>query len=145
VRSRSSFPPKKGDKTKQREAAYRDLLAVTQETYAYGRIAEAKIRALKPASVEEALKARSLGGGTAWTPGIDDTGHRSNTSQSDRKGEKKVPAHEKLVSIFEKHTDIIIKDQRDTFFGHKICDRRSFVADPRLRDRKTAIPRTRRS
>jgi IS5 family transposase len=32
-----------------------------------------------------------------------------------------VPAQEKVVSIFEPHTDIIIKDRRDTFYGHKIC------------------------
>jgi IS5 family transposase len=32
-----------------------------------------------------------------------------------------VPASEKLVSIFEPHTDIIVKDRRDTFYGHKIC------------------------
>ena len=36
------------------------------------------------------------------------------------KGEK-VPATEKVVSIFEEHTDIIVKDRRDTFYGHKIC------------------------
>ena len=32
-----------------------------------------------------------------------------------------VPATEKLVSIFEPHTDIIIKDRRDTLYGHKLC------------------------
>lgn len=32
-----------------------------------------------------------------------------------------VPASEKVVSIFEPHTDIIIKDRRDIFYGHKIC------------------------
>lgn len=32
-----------------------------------------------------------------------------------------VPATEKLVSIFEVHTDIIRKDRRDTYYGHKIC------------------------
>jgi IS5 family transposase len=32
-----------------------------------------------------------------------------------------VPASEKIVSIFEPHTDIIIKDRRDVFYGHKIC------------------------
>jgi len=32
-----------------------------------------------------------------------------------------VPASDKIVSIFEEHTDIIIKDRRNTFFGHKIC------------------------
>ena len=32
-----------------------------------------------------------------------------------------VPAGEKVVSIFEDHTDIIVKDRRDTYYGHKIC------------------------
>jgi IS5 family transposase len=32
-----------------------------------------------------------------------------------------VPASEKLVSIFETHTDIIVKDRRDTLYGHKLC------------------------
>jgi IS5 family transposase len=32
-----------------------------------------------------------------------------------------VPSGEKLVSIFEEHTNIIVKDRRDTFYGHKIC------------------------
>lgn len=32
-----------------------------------------------------------------------------------------VPSSEKLVSIFEPHTDIIIKDRRDTLYGHKLC------------------------
>ena len=31
-----------------------------------------------------------------------------------------VPATEKLVGIFEPHTDIIRKDRRDTYYGHKI-------------------------
>ncbi len=31
-----------------------------------------------------------------------------------------VPAHKKIVSIFEPHTDIIVKDRRETQFGHKI-------------------------
>lgn len=32
-----------------------------------------------------------------------------------------VPAGEKIVSIFEVHTDIIRKDRRETLYGHKIC------------------------
>lgn len=32
-----------------------------------------------------------------------------------------VPATQKVVSIFEPHTDIIIKDRRETFYGHKVC------------------------
>ena len=43
-------------------------------------------------------------------------------SQTERrvfKGEK-VPAREKILSIFEHHTDIIVKDRRETVYGHKI-------------------------
>jgi IS5 family transposase len=35
------------------------------------------------------------------------------------KGEK-VPSNEKVFSIFEQHTDIIVKGSRDVIFGHKI-------------------------
>ena len=34
---------------------------------------------------------------------------------------KTVDAKDKVVSLFEPHTDIIVKDRRDTLFGHKIC------------------------
>ncbi len=32
-----------------------------------------------------------------------------------------VPAGEKIVSIFEEHTDIVRKDSRETLYGHKVC------------------------
>ena len=32
-----------------------------------------------------------------------------------------VPAEEKVVSIFEPHTDSLVKGQREPQFGHKIC------------------------
>jgi len=34
--------------------------------------------------------------------------------------QESVPAEEKLVSIFEPHTDIIRKDNRGTYYGHKV-------------------------
>jgi IS5 family transposase len=34
--------------------------------------------------------------------------------------DEQVPALEKIVSIFEPHTDIIRKDRRDTYYGHKV-------------------------
>lgn len=34
---------------------------------------------------------------------------------------EKVPATEKIVSIFEPHSDILVKDNRTTYYGHKIC------------------------
>jgi IS5 family transposase len=39
---------------------------------------------------------------------------------------EKVPASEKIVSLFEEHTDIIIKGSRDIDYGHKI----NIVSDP---------------
>ena len=36
------------------------------------------------------------------------------------RGESLRPS-EKLVSIFEPHTDIIVKDRRDTYYGHKLA------------------------
>lgn len=34
--------------------------------------------------------------------------------------DESVPATEKLVSIFEPHTDVIVKDRRETLYGHKV-------------------------
>jgi IS5 family transposase len=31
-----------------------------------------------------------------------------------------VPASDKIVSLFEPHTDIIVKDRRETYYGHKV-------------------------
>ena len=45
------------------------------------------------------------------------------------KGES-VPASQKLVSLFEPHTDIIVKGQRDIEYGHKVnlsTDRHGFI------------------
>jgi IS5 family transposase len=38
-----------------------------------------------------------------------------------RRSRRKRTADQKVFSIFEDHTDIIIKDRRDTHYGHKIC------------------------
>jgi IS5 family transposase len=33
---------------------------------------------------------------------------------------KKVPSPQKVVSIFEPHTDVIVKDRKEVYFGHKV-------------------------
>jgi len=33
---------------------------------------------------------------------------------------KSVPAMDKVVSLFELHTDVIVKDRRETYYGHKV-------------------------
>ena len=35
--------------------------------------------------------------------------------------DEKLKPEEKIVSIFEPHTDIIIKDRRETYYGHKLA------------------------
>lgn len=102
---------KPGAKAK-RKKLYQRLLRVARKTAGY---------------IENALKA--LDGCTEiWAYGvaeelrelldlgrkvIDQTRRRVILGQS-------VPAAEKIVSIFEPHTDIIRKDSQDTFFGHKV-------------------------
>ena len=44
----------------------------------------------------------------------------SQTERPILRGEK-VKAGDKIVSIFGPPTDIIIKDNRDTYYGHKVC------------------------
>lgn len=34
---------------------------------------------------------------------------------------KRLPAAQKIVSVFETHADILAKDNRQTIFGHKVC------------------------
>lgn len=94
----------------KRRAAYRDLLKVAAKTLGYAQ------RAVKH------LKANTGRQGLA-----DEIAHYTELleqviSQTRRRvldGEK-VPASEKLVSLFEPHTDVIRKDRRDTLYGHKI-------------------------
>lgn len=47
-------------------------------------------------------------------------------------GGEKVPVDEKIVSIFEPHADIVVKDNREVRYGHKVCltgGRSSLVLD----------------
>ena len=92
---------------KKRRELYRDLLLVTRNTLA---MAENMVFA----GCDFVLRAR-LQHYIRLTKRV--------VSQTERRvllGEV-VPASEKVVSIFEDHTDIIVKDRRDTYYGHKIC------------------------
>ena len=98
---------------KQRMKAYQDLLKVCGKTIGY---ATAAIPQIKPMTGVEAIAFHA-----ELQRYIDLS--RKVIGQTERrvlKGEK-VPAAEKIVSIFEPHTDIIVKDRRDTYYGHKIC------------------------
>jgi IS5 family transposase len=93
----------------RRVPLYKDLLKVTYKTV---RAAE---QALEELSREGAIVyATQLGHFLPLVKRVID-----QTERRVLRGES-VPAEEKIVSIFEPHTDIIRKDRRDTYFGHKV-------------------------
>lgn len=104
----------------QREKRYRKLVKLTEETIGD---AVSAIPCLVNGPVSLDLDAQLLG--YALTMELE---HyiplgRQVVIQTKRRvfWNERVPATEKLVSIFEPHTDIIKKDRRETLFGHKLC------------------------
>jgi len=99
---------------KERKPLYKDLLKVTSKSIGYAHSAIDLICA-SPASPSMMLLCCDLKQFVKLAQQV--------VNQTERRviqGEK-VPACEKIVSLFEPHTDIIIKDRRDTFYGHKVC------------------------
>jgi IS5 family transposase len=97
----------------QRKAAYRDLLKLARRTVGYA------TAAIPVAKNDAGLEGLALAAELERYVGLS----RQVIDQTERrvlKGEK-VPAAEKIVSIFEPHTDIIVKDRRETYYGHKVC------------------------
>ena len=100
---------------KQRTSFYKDLLKVTQKTvnYAQRAIVTLKKHPLPQQNRIAAVQTLSHYVDLAAKV-IDQTQRRVLHGES-------VPSSEKIVSIFEPHTDIIVKDNRDTLYGHKMC------------------------
>lgn len=100
---------------KERNKFYKDLLKVSNKTISYGLKVIYVLE--KSDCIDIALQAFSSElkhfCGLAEKV-IDQTRRRVILDET-------VPASDKVVSIFEPHTDIIVKDRRDTLFGHKIC------------------------
>ena len=103
----------------RRLRAYRDLIRVTEEVSTWAQhstkvLAEAGSRTTPQASAAPAL-GRQLTHFLALTERVlDQTRRRVLLGEA-------VPASEKLVSIFEDHTDIVRKRANETLYGHKIC------------------------
>jgi IS5 family transposase len=99
----------------KRQSAYMDLLKISHKVIRYARHTVAAINA---SSIFDPLA-------MALSFQIDHYVEltRKVIHQTERRiihGET-VDAKDKVVSLFEPHTDIIVKDRRDTLFGHKIC------------------------
>jgi IS5 family transposase len=105
-------------KAEQRVPLYKDLVKVAENTVAWARFSVEKLEQhFPPLAFQQ--------------PELDDLRTSLNhyiqlaervLDQTRRRvfnGET-VPAPEKIVSIFEPHTDIIRKDRRDTLYGHKV-------------------------
>lgn len=103
-------------KAARRRACYRELLDVTQATVSYAACALAHVEglpaaAVTPAQVDVRDEIAALLPLVAQV--MDQTERRVFQGEA-------VPADEKLVSLFEAHVDIIVKDRRETYYGHKI-------------------------
>jgi IS5 family transposase len=106
----------------KRKPLYRDLLAVAKETVQSAeRVAEVVERALAGGSADLFDRLRAEGVRKELLHYVSLARRVMNQTERRVLNEESVPANEKLVSIFEEHADIIVKDHRDTFYGHKIC------------------------
>jgi len=99
---------------KQRQPLYEDLLKYTRKVIGYARKAE-DILGQHPSDIQSFALLNEIKHYTALSEQVYDQTYRRVIQ------DEPVPAHQKVVSIFEEHTDIIIKDKRDTHYGHKIC------------------------
>jgi IS5 family transposase len=100
---------------KDRKSKYADLIKVTTKSIGYAqRAIEAidNVASISPGMVALRLDLNRYSQLAARV--IDQTQRRVMLGED-------VPASDKVVSLFETHTDIIVKDRRDTFFGHKVC------------------------
>ena len=94
---------------------YRDLIEVTRKSLGYVEAASVRLAVVKPIQLlaYEQWQAQWNHYWVLILHVIDQTERRVFAKE-------KVPASEKIVSIFEEHSDIIVKGSRDVHYGHKL-------------------------
>lgn len=105
-------------KAEQRVPLYRDLVKVAATTVAAARFSVEKLEDHYPPEAFQQPELGELRSKLQHFVGLADK-VLDQTRRRVFDGES-VPALEKVVSIFEPHTDIIRKDRRDTLYGHKV-------------------------
>lgn len=102
-----------------RKTPYRDLIEIAERTITYGEKAMKMLKGYQSISLEALGMAAFVAGQLEHYLPL----ARQVVCQARRRilENEKVPSKEKIVSLFEPHTDIIRKDRRDTYYGHKIC------------------------
>lgn len=100
-------------KEKERRSAYRDLVKVAEKTFGYGQrlLEQSPGHNWSPQAVALVSQLREYLDALGVV--IDQTRRRVFHGEQ-------VPVEEKLVSLFEPHTEVIVKDRREVQFGHKI-------------------------
>jgi IS5 family transposase len=99
----------------QRQAPYRDLLKVSEEVVGWALDLRERLQDRSASDPVLAKLAEKLDRVLGLAEQV-----MAQTRRRVLEGQS-VPAVEKIVSIFEDHTDIVRKDSRETLYGHKIC------------------------
>jgi IS5 family transposase len=99
-------------RNKRRRDLYRDLLEVSRRTVRY---AQSALQALKKAGLESLPCAAQL---AHYLPLAQRVIEQTQRPVLD--GQKLSPA-DKVLSIFEPDTDLIVSGRRDPIYGHKLC------------------------
>lgn len=101
-----------------RKKCYKDLLGIAEQVRGYALSAIEVLRAYGSRDPVEGIRARILADEMERVLGFLNK-VMDQTRRRVMEGEK-VPAGEKVFSIFECHTDIIEKGNRETVYGHKL-------------------------
>jgi IS5 family transposase len=97
---------------------YKDLLGIATQVRGYAAKAIEVLRAYKSPNVLDGIRARVLSDELERVLGLfDNVMDQTRLRVVDK---ETVPAGEKVFSIFECHTDIIAKGNRETIYGHKL-------------------------
>lgn len=104
--------------TRRRRAAYRELVMLAQATADYATCALVHMAHAAHVGTPIPAVVRTLAAHLARYHRlvervIDQTTRRALQGEA-------VPATEKVVSLFEAHADVLVKDRRETYYGHKV-------------------------
>ena len=102
-----------------RREQYRDLLRVTREVMGAARDVVQLLEGFSAPSTGASAKVSWIRGEILRVMPLAET--LCDTTQRRIINDEPVPSTEKVLSIFEDHTDVIRKDRRETIYGHKIC------------------------
>lgn len=105
-------------KEEDRISAYRDMIHYAGKVVGYAKKAIPALQAYQANGVGDLLAAMNLAAQLKRAVAL----LEKVISQTERRvfRKEKVPAADKVTSFFEDHTDIIVKNRRDTQFGHKV-------------------------